>query len=484
MGDNMAVSLGQDSLQPVVVVPGILGSRLVHKDGRILWGNRGSLNSFSQLDLDPSGQETEITAAGLVDNIRMLGPFWTAHFYDNLLGHLRELGFREGHTLFVFAYDWRQSNYETARRLGSWVDEQPALHDGKFDIVAHSMGGIVARIWMLQHGGAQRVRKAIYLGTPFQGSMNALAILSSGWGTFLNYVAGGIDLIRSTVLSFPSLYELFPRYGKSCRFGNQKEHEFVNIYDPRLWNAHDWLPDSYRDGRPRANLFRKSLERGEELGNLMAGPIQGAKEIKIAGDYQSTRLYLYANRDDKSWRNWTFRYDRGDGIVPLWSAANSPDGNLAGSYPAFAEHATIFHDKWVESLLQRELVITRPPPVSSEVPTMITRSGAVRLDVMDAWLEPPIVAPGARVRLTVKLRFPAGAHIVRGDISGLIAHFAGTEADDIALSETTDDRSMAEGIVSFTADFHAPPNEETYRIDIEVPPLGQRSVYLCVERPS
>jgi hypothetical protein len=58
-------------------------------------------------------------------------------------------------------------------------------------------GGIVSKIWMLEYGGASKVRKAIYMGTPFQGSMNVFGTLSDGWGDFIN---------RRVALSFPALY--------------------------------------------------------------------------------------------------------------------------------------------------------------------------------------------------------------------------------------------------------------------------------------
>ena len=248
------------SQRPVVVVPGILGSTLVNARGEVVWGDRGSLGDFGRLDLDPEGTAGPgLRPAGLVEKIRVLGPFWTVHAYEDLLAHLRALGMRDGETLFTFSYDWRQSNYETARHFDAWARGHPDLRDRPFDIVAHSMGGIVAKVWTLEHGGARRVRKTIYLGTPFLGSMNALATLTEGWGAFANHIAGGIDVIRHTMLSFPALYELFPRYTRCCRLGDQRAHEFLNVYDPAQWNTRDWLPPAYRDGGPRAAAFRSNL---------------------------------------------------------------------------------------------------------------------------------------------------------------------------------------------------------------------------------
>jgi pimeloyl-ACP methyl ester carboxylesterase len=135
---------------------------------------------------------------GLVEKVNILGPFWTSHQYDSLLQYLHSFGYVDNKMLFVFAYDWRVSNFETAARLKAFVDGNPALRDGKFDLLSHSRGGgIVSKIWMLEYGGASKVRKAIYMGTPFQGSMNVFGTLSDGWGDFIN---------RRVALSFPALY--------------------------------------------------------------------------------------------------------------------------------------------------------------------------------------------------------------------------------------------------------------------------------------
>src|SRR5258706_4327994 len=247
------------------------------------------------------------------------------------------------------------------------------------------------------------------------------------------------------MLSFPAVYELFPSYARSCRLGDTSAHAFLNIYDPELWNARGWLPPAYCDGGPRGEAFRSNLRRAELLADLMRQAIPGVKEIKIAGDNQSTRLYLYVSRTDQGWRGWTFSFNRGDGTVPLWSAADARDGDLTGVLPSFVEHATIFRDEWVKEVLRRELIITAPPPVNARVPEITTPSGASQqLDVLDARLEPPIVAPGGTTGLTVTLRFPADARIGRGDVSGLTAQLAGTGAPPVALVETTNDTDLAE----------------------------------------
>ena len=227
--------------RPVVFVPGILGSRLCQGQD-ILWGNIFSLNNFGKLQISLDRPRPEITSCGLVEKIALLGPFWAVHQYDDVIATLRKLGYRDGKTLFVFAYDWRLSNFETAKSLQSFIDGTVELRSGKFDLVAHSMGGIVSRIYLQQFNGTAKVRKVIYLGTPFAGSMNALATLSNGWGTFANRVAGGLDTIRRTILSFPAFYELFPRYDNCCRIGSESGFQSIDILNYEIWQRYNWLP--------------------------------------------------------------------------------------------------------------------------------------------------------------------------------------------------------------------------------------------------
>jgi hypothetical protein len=67
-------------------------------------------------------------------------------------------------------------------------------------------------------------------------------------------------------------------------------------------------------------------------------------------------------------------------------------------------------------------------------------------------------------------------------VSGLTAQLAGTGAPPVALVETTNDTDLAEKMLSFAAELRAPADEEIYRIDIDVPPLGRRAAYLSVEQ--
>lgn len=466
--------------RPVVFIPGILGSKL-SEDGRVVWGARNSLANFAELEITPTGAVKELRPSGLVDRIDVLGPFWVIHQYDSLLTALRKFGFRDDSAdpnLFTFPYDWRQSNFETAQKFDRFVSQTPALRNREFDLIAHSMGGIVAKIWLTEHGGDAKVRKVLYLGTPFQGSQNAFGTLSNGWGRFANFFAGGLDTVRRVVLSFPSIYELLPTYDGCCRLGAPSNYKKMNILDPVTWNKYDWLPPEYRKGAERAAVFEDGLRHAQRVGELMRRDVPGVEQVLFAGDIIATRFYLYVPTDNPSWRNWKFRDSRGDGTVPVWSAVNDFN-TLEGSQPSFVEHATIFADDWVQNKLGRELVSNLPPPVRTEVPGEIsTAAGTKTLDLVRTELEPAAVAPGEQSRLLVSMEF--ADPVSRGDVRPEATMHSPAGAQTVTTEEITTDEDLAVRRLVFSGPVVAPHEEGTFQIDVTIPSQGTRSTYLTV----
>src|SRR5262249_47775238 len=167
----------------------------------LVWGGASSLANFHRLNLVKPNPEP-LKPCGLLDKISVLGPFWKIEAYGGLIETLKGLGYEEGLTLFIFTYDWRQSNIDSARLLSELIS---SINAPTVDIVAHSMGGLVSTIYLHNFDGIKRVNKIIFLGTPFLGSMNAFATLSDGWGSFQNMIAGAIDTIRNTAFSLPAI---------------------------------------------------------------------------------------------------------------------------------------------------------------------------------------------------------------------------------------------------------------------------------------
>jgi hypothetical protein len=131
---------------PVIIVPGLMGS------SREMIGN--------DLVLDP-----------------------IMHIYDDLIESLKKNGYEEGINLFTFPYDWRVSNVATAEKLAEKITQlQEELSVFRFDLVAHSMGGLVVRQYLQSSQYAGNVDQLIMLGTPHQGSPRSYLYWEAGKG--------------------------------------------------------------------------------------------------------------------------------------------------------------------------------------------------------------------------------------------------------------------------------------------------------------
>jgi pimeloyl-ACP methyl ester carboxylesterase len=344
---------------PVIVIPGILGSRLLDAEsGQIVWG------AFGGGSIDPSTPEGARLAAlpmeegkpvtqirdsvvpdGALDrfnlnlwfvNFRLsayyniLKALGTGGYRDEDLGHFTEVQYGKEHfTCFQFDYDWRLDLAANARRLEEFITEKHAYVNReterrfgrqnvnvKFDIVAHSMGGLLSRYY-LRYGtadlpedgsapevtwaGAKHVRRVVMVGTPNGGSLGALNQLVNGFGR-LPFVPRYEPAVLGT---FPSLYQLLPRTRHGALVSKGAP---LDIYDPDLWADLKWglaspdqseilemlLPDvPSPEERHRIALDhqRKCLVRARRVGEALsvpATPPPGLSFILFAGDAVDT----------------------------------------------------------------------------------------------------------------------------------------------------------------------------------------------------
>ena len=145
----------------VFVIPGIVGSNL-KRDGKRIWLGFRIVNGLKLLAWDPA------TAA----HVEPDGP--VASLYADLIERLAD-----SHEVIPFAYDWRRPVEDEARRLGDAVDaalSARATSQQPVRIVAHSMGGLVARTMAIekpetwQRMMARDGARFLMLGTPNGGS--------------------------------------------------------------------------------------------------------------------------------------------------------------------------------------------------------------------------------------------------------------------------------------------------------------------------
>lgn len=165
----------------VIVLPGLLGSRInVHyginptstaswEPGRVdlLAAGGVVLNPYSRIELDNSGTTNQgggtTTLAGVVPG-----------YYDELLAALKK-AYPVDH-IHMVTYDWRLSIRDSWQSVEDYFVQKIYPTGEPFQIVGHSLGGLVARVlWKRASALFQaRCQRIVCLGTPHWGSWDII----------------------------------------------------------------------------------------------------------------------------------------------------------------------------------------------------------------------------------------------------------------------------------------------------------------------
>jgi len=148
--------------------------------------------------------------------------------YDGLIKAIRSAGYIEGKDFFIVFYDWRKSNTESAEDyLKPAIDRALVLNPvDKVNIVAHSMGGLVARSYVEGGEYDNDVNNLILIATPNRGSSDAYSLWEGGrvpdnWEekmmmkAYIDYMIvknltfNSYDVVHQFI---PSIKELMPIY--------------------------------------------------------------------------------------------------------------------------------------------------------------------------------------------------------------------------------------------------------------------------------
>ena len=278
---------------PVIVIPGITGTRLIQAgNGQVVWGAFGGGSADPRrpvgarlialpMDLNRPLRDLtdDIVTDGVLDRVKvsLFGVPVELKAYAQILDTLGAGGYRDQQlalagavdygdqhfTCFQFDYDWRRDNVENAARLQRFILEKREYVQGeyarrfgvgdadvKFDIVAHSMGGLVARYFLMygdadlpdagtplapSWAGARYVERAILVGTPNAGSIKALAQLVDG-------VDLGATLPRyepAILGTMPAVYQLLPR-ARHGVLAAASGSASIDLLDPDVWERYGW----------------------------------------------------------------------------------------------------------------------------------------------------------------------------------------------------------------------------------------------------
>ena len=324
---------------PVILIPGLFGSKLTDRTtGAEAWPGTFKDVLFSDyrnlaLAFDPETLQVRPDNLEAVDiTEQLLGQ----DFYRPIIDTLRDIGgyargtpgipaTKRERRYYIFAYDWRQDNVGHARALDQLIETIRRDYgdpDLRVDIVAHSMGGLIARYY-LRYGivdaldsmredlvtlyGTSRVRKLILLGTPNMGSVGSLH-------AFLVGERIGLKRIPPEVLAtMPSGYQLFPHPLVTWLIDTDGNALDVNLFDGDTWRRFGWsIFDPAVEARLRAGqkiegnhaalqkYFDYRLERGRRFMWMLSTPEPATpiRYVLFGGDCSLTPARLALEDND------------------------------------------------------------------------------------------------------------------------------------------------------------------------------------------
>jgi phospholipase A1 len=327
----------------VIFVPGICGSVLREGDQTVWPGTPANavFGSYPDEFVRILATSETITAPDVLRSVPLtiLG-MHIYHFaaYGGALNALeKKLGYNEtSGTLIPFPYDWRRDVRSSAKLLHDRLS-QADLKGPRVGIVAHSMGGLVARYALEKLGvpAGLNLEVLALLATPHLGAPAALQNLLGLRPEIFLSARQCREVLKNS--EFPAGYQLLPRPGipallrKSPRVG----FSVLDLFGPAA--------------PPEFGLIDASLEAARQLSQEL--PFMGPSfsppcpYFAIVGNAQKTIVSNY-HVDDHA--TPVEEGDSGDGTVPLWSAA--PPG-IPVRYVA-ASHMEVCTDPDATAMLQ------------------------------------------------------------------------------------------------------------------------------------
>ncbi|NUZ04276.1 DUF7379 domain-containing protein [Piscinibacter koreensis] len=385
----------------VFVLPGILGSNL-KVDGHRLWLGARFVNGLERLAWDPA------TAASVEPD----GPI------DGVYGDLIER-LADSHEVIPFAFDWRRPIEDEARRLADAIEAAlTARHESQQPVrlVAHSMGGLVARAVQLERPATwQRLlarpgARVLMLGTPNAGSWSPMQTLS-GDDTFGNALVAFGSIFddagaRELMAAMPGFIQLQAdlldptlQLDRAATWQQLADDDVARLVERSLWHDEGPQRTIYRWGAPPQGVLDQAVALRRRLdGQALALGADAEKLLLVVGQAPFTPAGISLGIDGLEYLGAA---DIGDGRVThasaclpgvrTWRVA-ATHGDLPSAADAFAAYVELLQTGTTSALEpfdRRGLARGVPPPAlrgSGPAGSPGAPSGAAT---------PPGAAPGA-----------------------------------------------------------------------------------------
>lgn len=320
--------------RPTVLIPGFAGSELWYGETRV-WPNLKRLLRAKE-DAIVMEWTAQLQVGQLVREPVILPGLARSDSFSWLIRYLRDdLGYGEAVDLLEFPYDWRADLVTTAKdlveRVEQWRASRPDPTE-KVTVIAHSMGGLVARLACQEPTFQDALERMVLLGTPHSGAGVVLSLALEG-GSLLP-LGLGAKKVRRLALALPSFYQLLPEYPVA-------QFDDGSVFLPLT--TENWLVQG----------SEQYLKRAQQVRAMLRGQNVGVPVTSIFGYDQDTIERIQVTREnDRIVQGEIKRTKCGDGFVAERSAV-FPNSEI---HPVNQHHGVLFSDPDVLRRLRYELL--------------------------------------------------------------------------------------------------------------------------------
>ncbi|MFX3634438.1 MAG: hypothetical protein ACE3L7_00215 [Candidatus Pristimantibacillus sp.] len=303
----------------MLFIPGIKGTELIHKEDNVWFPkNKRDMETLSGDEVEPGNLLRSVSAFSYIH----------VDIYKGILDNFEEP------LLIPYTYDWRKDITIHVNKLVKKILEFTSVGD-EVVLVAHSMGGMLAKLAILElqkENQLNNVKKLITLGTPWHGAPDAYKVLTYGEPGIFPRLQQALSFLndkstRKMARQFTSVYQLLPseyyfnsQYGKFL-YNPYKDHDYADI----LQDASGYYKE---DNEEFVDIWLKYMKPVQDA---MLQPLpDGFVHDCLIGHCYPT-LYQVPEKALLGMRIF-FKsnsiFMNGDGVVPIFSAKPTHSANM------------------------------------------------------------------------------------------------------------------------------------------------------------
>ncbi len=269
----------------IIFIPGIMGSTL-GVAGEDQWIQMRALNKGAIVShLSPTA--TNVEASGIVKK-----------FYSKLGDHLSTK-----YDVYSLEFDWRKSVTDAAIILKNRIEEILGANVGNLHVIAHSMGGLVARQCMIDHPNtwakmkSDLTNKYVMLGTPWLGSYLIMEVLTGHSKRVKQLAAIDFKHDRKELLDvfweYPGVLELLPVNDGKNR----------NFWEGKFWK--DIESAAKVENMPDVSTHSASLQKFQTFHTNVSNFLKTLDNTDKKDFFNN--VYYICGKDDETVFDYTFK---------------------------------------------------------------------------------------------------------------------------------------------------------------------------------